>query len=183
MDARCDRHHGVGDLNQLMKGYSDVKDLKTRFVTGLVLVFSCCVYGCSGDSDAPVENLVSGSGTIKLDGEPAANVRIRLTPINETISVGGAWAVTNDDGTFKLTHWTDEEGIGPGSYLISFSRLLKPDGTPLGDNDSPALVQARETIANAWSNPEPDQMSASMRRVDIPESGKADIDFMITAAE
>ncbi len=160
-----------------------MKDLKFRCVAGLVLVFSCCLYGCSGAPETPVEKLVSGSGTIKLDGDPAANVRIRLTPINETKSVGGAWAVTKDDGSFKLTHWTNEEGIGPGSYLISFSRLLKPDGTPLGDNDSPALVQAKETIDTAWSNPEPDQMSALMRRVDIPESGKADIDFTITAAE
>lgn len=160
-----------------------MKDLPQRFVTSVVFVLSCNLYGCSGAPEAPVEKLVSGSGTIRIDGDPAANVRIRLTPINETKSVGGAWAVTKDDGTFKLTHWTNEEGIGPGSYLISFSRLLKPDGTPLGDNDSPALVQAKETIATAWSNPEPDQMSAVMRRVDISESGKVDIDFMITAAE
>ena len=66
---------------------------------------------------------------------------------------------------------------------LLFSRLLKPDGTPLGETDSPALVQAKETIAVQWSNPEPDQMTALMRRVDIPESGKSDIDFTITAAE
>lgn len=160
-----------------------MKDLRVRFFAGIVLVLSCCLQGCSGPPEAPVEKLVGGSGTVKIDGEPAANVRIRLTPINETKSVGGAWAVTKDDGSFKLTHWTNEEGIGPGSYLISFSRLLKPDGTPLGEKDSPALVQAKETIAVEWSNPEPDQMSALMRRVDIPDSGKSDIDFTITAAE
>ena len=158
-----------------------MKDLKLRCF--FALVFSCFFYGCSGAPEAPVEKLVSGAGTIKLDGAAAANVRIRLTPINETKSVGGAWAVTKDDGTFKLTHWTNAEGVGPCSYLVTFSRLLKPDGTPLGATDSPALVQPKETIAVEWSNPEPDQMSALMRRVDIPESGKADIDFMITAAE
>ncbi|HQX50916.1 MAG TPA: hypothetical protein PLR25_13465 [Planctomycetaceae bacterium] len=139
--------------------------------------------GCGeGVKEGPVEKLVSGSGCIKVDGEPAGAVRIRLTPINDTKSVGGSWAVTKDDGTFSLTHWTNEAGIAPGSYLITFSKLVKPDGSPLGEKDSPALVQAKETISTNWSNPEPDQMAIQARRVDIPEGGKQDIDFSITSA-
>jgi hypothetical protein len=41
------------------------------------------------------------------------------------------------------------------------------------------MVQAKETIAKNWSNPEPDQMAALTRRVDIPEGGKTDIAFEI----
>ncbi len=139
--------------------------------------------GCSGGQKAPVEKLVNGSGAVKVDGKPASGVRIRLTPINETKSVGGAWAVTKDDGSFSLTHWSNKEGIAPGSYLITFSKLVKPDGTPLGETDSPALVQAKELISAKWSNPEPEQMAAVMRRVDVPDSGKQDIEFSITSSK
>lgn len=139
--------------------------------------------GCSGGPKAPVEKLVGASGTIKLDGKPADAVRIRLTPINDTKSVGGAWAVTGNDGKFNLTHWTNAQGIAPGSYLITFSKLVKPDGSPLGQNDSPTLVNAKEIVAPRWSNPEPDQMAALSRRVDIPEGGKTDIEFSITSAK
>jgi hypothetical protein len=148
----------------------------------LVLVLLGLFSGCGGAPKPPEEQLVPASGTITLDGKPAAAVRIRLTPINETVSVGGAWAVTKEDGTFALTHWTDKPGIAAGSYLITFSKLVKPDGTPLGERDSPALVQARDVIAAQWSNPTPEPRFATMRRVDIPAGGKTDITFEITSA-
>lgn len=151
-----------------------------RSCTLLCLLSLALLAGCGGSVKPPVEKLVSGSGTIKVDGNPVGGVRIRLSPINDTKSVGGAWAVTKDDGTFTLTHWSGKEGVTPGSYLVTFSKYVKPDGSPLGEKDSPALVGAKELIAPQWSQPEPDQMAALARRVDIPASGKTDIDFLIT---
>ncbi|MDP1796360.1 MAG: hypothetical protein Q8K78_02715 [Planctomycetaceae bacterium] len=154
-----------------------------RFVGGIAsLMLVSLVSGCGGVK-APVEKLVNASGVIKLDGKPAEAVRIRFTPINETKTVGDAWAVTKEDGSFTVTHWSNKEGVTPGSYQITFSKLVKQDGTPLGANDSPALVQAKEVIAPQWSNPEPDQRIAVTRRVDIPESGKTDIQFSIASAK
>ena len=146
------------------------------------LLIFCLLPGCGSTVKGAVEKIVPASGSIKLDGSPAGGIRIRLTPINDTKSVGGAWAVTKDDGTFTVMHWTNKEGITPGSYLITFSRMLKPDGSPLGEKDSPMMVNAKETIATKWSSPEGDKMSAIMRRVDIPDSGKKDIDFKISSA-
>jgi hypothetical protein len=45
------------------------------------------------------------------------------------------------------------------------------------------MVQAKETIAKNWSNPEPDQMASLTRRVDIPEGGKTDIEFTISTGK
>ena len=59
---------------------------------------------------------------------------------------------------------------------------MKPDGSPLGDGDSPAMVNAKEMIAPMWSKPDAEKMAAIMRRVDIPESGKKDIEFKISSA-
>lgn len=158
-----------------------LQSLSTIFVISLIAMTS--LTGCEETIEAPVEKLVGASGTIKVDGKPLGAVRIRLTPINETKSVGGAWAVTKDDGTFSLTHWTNEAGIAPGSYLITFSRLVKPDGSPLGEMDSPAMVQAKETIAKNWSNPEPDNIAILPRTVDVPEGGRTDIDFTIATSK
>jgi hypothetical protein len=132
---------------------------------------------------APNEKLVPASGAVKLDGKPVEGVRIRLTPFNDTTkTVGGAWAVTESDGTFDVMHWTNQKGIVPGSYQITFSKMLKPDGTPLGDTDSPALVNAKEVIAPQWSTAVVEQRIAMTRRVDIPESGKDNIEFSITSS-
>ncbi|MEX2287438.1 MAG: hypothetical protein WD648_10135 [Planctomycetaceae bacterium] len=150
--------------------------------TLLLLVLLCLLPGCGGTAKAPVEELVPASGEIQLDGKPAGGVFIRLLPIGETTkTVGGAWAVTKDDGTFTVTHWSGKEGITPGSYQITFSKLVKPDGSPLGENDSPMMVNAKETIAPRWSTPEADKLSVR-RRVDIPKEGKDDIKFSITSA-
>lgn len=148
----------------------------------LALATSCFLSGCGGAAKAPVEKLVPASGTVKLDGKPAGSVRIRFVPINDTKSVGGAWAVTKDDGTFTVMHWSNKEGISPGSYQVTLSKLVKPDGSPLGAKDSPALVNAKDVIDKKWSNPDPDKMAALARRVDIPEAGKKDIDFTVTSA-
>lgn len=164
----------------LIKGVTVVTFNYRGSCTALCLISLTFLAGCGGGVKPPVEKLVSGSGTIKVDGNPVGGVRIRLAPINDTKSVGGAWAVTKEDGTFTLTHWSGKEGVTPGSYLVTFSKYVKPDGSPLGEKDSPALVGAKELIAPQWSNPQPEQMAALARRVDIPDSGKADIDFSIT---
>jgi hypothetical protein len=147
-----------------------------------VLLALVLVPGCGGTVKGAVEKLVPASGTIKLDGKPAAGIRVRLLPIGDTKSVGGAWAVTDDSGKFTVMHWTNKVGIGPGAYQITCSRMLKPDGTPLGVNESPAMVNAKETIAAKWSTPDVDRMAEMMRRIDIPEGGKTDIEFLITSA-
>lgn len=160
-----------------------MKALRLGSCAVLTLYAAGFISGCSGGAKAPLEKLVNAAGAIKMDGKPVEGVRIRLTPINETKSVGGAWAVTKDDGTFSLTHWTDKQGVAPGSYLVTFSKMVKPDGTPLGETDSPAMVQAKELVATKWSNPEPEKMAALARRIDIPDGGKSDIEFSITSAK
>lgn len=157
--------------------------LKDFLLPKLGLIASMFACGCGGSAKVPNEKLVPASGAIKLDGKPVAGVRIRLTPFNDTTkTVGGAWALTDDQGAFDVMHWTNKKGIVPGSYQITFSKMLKPDGTPLGDKDSPAMVNAKEVIAPQWSTPVVDQRLAVTRRVDIPESGKDNIEFAITSS-
>ena len=153
-------------------------------LAGWMLISVAGFSGCGAGVQAPPEEfLVSAGGKVLVDGKPAGGIRIRLNPINDTKSVGGAWAVTKEDGTFNVMHWTNKEGIAAGSYMATFSKYVKPDGSPLGENESPAMVNAKELIAPTWSSPTPDRMAETMRRVDIPEGGKSDLEFKITGSK
>lgn len=140
--------------------------------------------GCGGSAaKPPEEKIVPASGVVQLDGKPAAGIRLRLTPASDgPKTVGGAYAITKDDGKFTVIHWSNKEGVVPGAYVVTFSKMVKPDGSPLGENDSPAMVNARETIAPAWADVNGDRNSAASRRLEIPASGKTDIQFSITSA-
>ena len=159
-----------------------MRNIERSIFSILSLLVLCLLPGCGGSVKGAVEKIVPASGTVKLDGRPTGGIRIRLTPINETKSVGGAWAVTDDDGSFTVMHWSNKPGITPGSYQITFSKLVNPDGSPLADGDSPMMVDAKELIAPLWSQPDAEKMAAVMRRVDIPESGKKDLEFKISSA-
>ena len=150
-----------------------MRNIERSIFSILSLLVLCLLPGCGGSVKGAVEKIVPASGTVKLDGRPTGGIRIRLTPINETKSVGGAWAVM---------HWSNKPGITPGSYQITFSKLVNPDGSPLADGDSPMMVDAKELIAPLWSKPDAEKMAAVMRRVDIPESGKNDLEFKISSA-
>lgn len=159
--------------------------LKRDFSSLLSFLLLFQLVGCGrGVPKPPVEKLVPAAGVIQLDGKPAAGVQIRLTPFGDgsAKTVGGAYATTGEDGKFKVTHWSNKEGITPGAYLIAFSKMVKPDGSPLGAKDSPAMVNAKETIAPAWSSMEVERQERTARRVEIPETGKTDIQFSITSA-
>ena len=90
------------------------------------LTVMCLAPGCGGSVKTPNEKLVAAAGVIKLDGKPADGVRVRFTPYNDsTKTVGGAWAVTDSDGAFDVIHWTNKKGIVPGSYLLTFSKMMQ----------------------------------------------------------
>lgn len=143
------------------------------------------VIGCGGAPPRPVEALVPAGGTIELDGKPAAGVQIRLMPFGgdgSAKSIGTSYATTGEDGKFKVIHWSNKEGISPGAYLITFSKMVKPDGSPVPPNESPAMVNAKESIAPVWSSLEVEGHLRQARRVEIPAAGKTDIKFSITSA-
>ena len=149
------------------------------------LVTLCLIVGCGGGvSKAPEEKLVQASGVVQVDGKPAVGVRIRLTPMisDGAKTVGGAWAITGNDGSFKFIHWTNKDGVVPGDYLATFSRMVKPDGSPLGEKESPIMVNAKETIAPKWSSLEVDRQTVEARRLVVPAAGKTDIQFSIKSA-
>jgi len=137
---------------------------------------TACI-GCGGAS-GPHEKLVEASGLVKLDGKPTSGIRLSFLPTASTKAVGGCWAITDDDGHFTVMHLSNKEGIPPGQYDVLFSRRVKPDGTPLGETDSPTMVQSEETISKMYSDP---AKIGLHNKVDITEKGATSLDFALSS--
>lgn len=152
------------------------RNISNRCLTTLVL--TVCI-GCGGSS-GPAEKLVEASGMVKLDGKPTPGIRLSFLPNAGTKAVGGCWAVTDDDGHFSVVHLSNKEGIPPGKYDVLFSLRVKPDGTPLGENDSPTMVQSQETISKMYSDP---AKIGLHNKVDIPEKGATSLDFALSSVK
>lgn len=111
--------------------------MKTRSIAnwataGLATVLIC---GCSGGTAGVPEitNLVPLSGIVELDNKPLAHATITFHP-KTTAGFHGATGVTDETGKYELE--TDvgngkiKKGAIPGTYNITVTKLVKPDGTP-----------------------------------------------------
>ena len=143
----------------------------------LCLVFSFLI-GCGG-TGAIQEKLVPASGMVQLDGKPTEGVTLTFLPIAATKSAGGNWATTDKDGKYKVMTASNKEGIPPGQYQVLLSLKVKADGSPLGKNESPTMVQSRELIAPMYSDP---GKLGLHNKIDVPEKGANNLDFKVTSA-
>jgi hypothetical protein len=153
-----------------------------RGYTPLILLLGLqtfAVVGCGGTT-VKAEKLVAASGNLMLDGRPMEGVRLFFQPLEGTKSAGGCSAITDQNGSFKVTHWSNKEGCPPGKYQVLISRKLKDDGTPLAGNESPTMVRATETISKMYSDP---AKSGTHNTVEIPDKGTTSLDFKISSIQ
>lgn len=123
--------------------------------------------GCGGGSTVP--KLAPVTGTVSIDGKPAAGVTVAFNPTGSTKSTGGM-GVTGPDGKYQVVHRSGEAGIEPGSYAVTFSRMMQADGSPLPAGTSPLDVDAQETIPDQFRDPAKSSHKAEVK----PEGGTFD---------
>ena len=92
------------------------------------------ILGCGSGVKVPKwPEPIKASGTVTYEDKPLTDAVVTFTPIGTTEGQG-AIGNTDDAGKYELkTRWVDGKtryGIIPGNYRISFSRMIKPDGTP-----------------------------------------------------
>lgn len=131
--------------------------VRTAALLGVLLL----VAGCRTSS--PVE-VVPVRGVVRLKHQPLANAVVTFIPIHETPGQGGQ-AVTNSAGEFQVAGHQGEPGLKPGQYRVAVSKLLRADGTefPFDSPVSPMDADARESIADAYSDPAATQLSADVQ--------------------
>jgi hypothetical protein len=106
-------------------------------------------------------------------------IRLTFHPTGENKAVGGCWAITDSQGRFKVMHLSNKEGIPAGSYHVTFSRFVKPDGSVLPLGESPTMTSSSESVAPNWSDV---SMAHLHNKIDIPEKGSTGLDFNISTA-
>ncbi|MCC9606511.1 carboxypeptidase-like regulatory domain-containing protein [Blastopirellula sp. JC732] len=110
-----------------------------------VLVFAGLVaaaVGCGGS-----ESKMGGvSGTVTLDGKPAADLQVTFTPQKGRPSSG----VTDAEGKYELFYIRDQRGAEPGSHVVSITTVAKssPDpGPPQFVEKVPSKYNVKTTLS------------------------------------
>jgi hypothetical protein len=128
-----------------------------------LLLGALCVtsLGCSktyqGGKLAPV------SGTVTLDGKPAAEIMVLFTPTVETAGQGGMGA-TDASGKYELKTRGEFTGVVPGQYKVTCLKYVMPDGSPIpNDPDfSMATSGAKQVLPAKYSDSEQTVLSATV---------------------
>jgi hypothetical protein len=115
--------------------------------------FIGCIALLMGCQNAAGPGLVPVTGTVHLDGKPLAHALVTFIPDGDTRGVGSE-AVTNESGEFKLRSRRSGDGAVAGTYRVTISKRLMPDGSePVGeDKNSPITSAARETLPATYSS-------------------------------
>lgn len=112
----------------------------------LLLPTLLTLVGCGGGNSHEVpDTLVPLSGQVLLDGVPVDGVAINFIPEGKTDGTG-AYAVTDTTGKFQARHYSDAEGVPPGTYRVTFSRMRLPTGEPIPAGLDAADIGAVETL-------------------------------------
>ena len=106
--------------------------------------------GC-GDSD-----LTSVTGTVTVDGQPAAGHRLEFAP--SSLELGAGRAIVDEEGKYELVTSRTIKGVKPGLYRVSVLgpvELAIRDGErpPAGAVRIPAKYHGRKTTLSADVKP------------------------------
>jgi hypothetical protein len=112
--------------------------------------------GCSGRSSS--DGTLPISGTVTLDGKPAALTIITFWSTQEGAEAAGVDRTTSDDsGKFTLGEEGNEKqkgvGLAPGEYKVTLSRTVDRSGKPViegGKATEP--VTATETFPDGYQD-------------------------------
>jgi hypothetical protein len=105
-----------------------LKSVPTEIGLAMVLVVSTCISGC-GNGRLPTYH--AGGRVIFPDGSPLQGANIEFAPRGGTIKTS-ARAVTEADGTFRLSTFGNGDGALAGLYRVSLipaRRRGEPGGT------------------------------------------------------
>ena len=124
------------------------------------------IAGCSDDAPAAVE-VHPVSGTVNVDGQPAAHVTVTFFPADGGGVAEGALGNTDASGKFNLRTTDGREGAPAGKYRVLFTKVVKPDGTPPAPDEMAADVGAENVLPDVYNSPTDTPIGA-----DVPAGGK-----------
>jgi hypothetical protein len=135
----------------------------------------CLVFLVGCQKRASDAGLVPVGGTVRLDGKPLAKATVTFIPQGATRGFGSE-AVTNEAGEFKLKSRRAGDGAVAGTYKVTISKRLMPDGSePVFDNKTSEIDSpAKETLPLTYSTREKTMLTAT-----VPEGGTSTLEFAL----
>ena len=106
--------------------------------------------GCGRSSGPPNAQSVPVKGVVALDGKPLAGADVVFMTSGMPPIVLAA--TTKEDGGYQLQSVRPGGGELAGSYKVTISRMVKPDGSALGPDETPANVGAIEQLPAKYSS-------------------------------
>lgn len=100
----------------------------------MAVVFAFLSVLTVGCSDGGVDS-VAVSGKVTLNGSPLEGVSVRFNP-----EAGGdgqfSQGITDSQGNYVLKDRRGREGVAPGKYAVTFSKLVRPDGSAITEESA-----------------------------------------------
>lgn len=119
----------------------------------LVTLMLGMITGCGGNSAEVPEELIPVSGKVTLDGKPTSHITVLFNPAKNTAGTGG-YGVTDGEGKYALVHRSNQPGIEAGEYIVTFSKVGLPDGSPIPEGKNAADVGAIQLLPDKYTNPD-----------------------------
>ncbi|TWT61744.1 carboxypeptidase regulatory-like domain-containing protein [Rubinisphaera italica] len=146
-------------------------------IAALICLMVLTAAGCGGENSSNTpELLIPVTGTVLLDGEPLGGTAVKFLPYGETKGKGG-FAITDAAGKFNAQDYSMAEGIEPGVYNVTFSKIAQPDGSPIPEGQSAADVGALEILPTHLTSINPDNMKYML----TVESEPISIDYELSS--
>ncbi|HWB08847.1 MAG TPA: carboxypeptidase-like regulatory domain-containing protein [Pirellulales bacterium] len=98
-------------------------------------------------------------GTVTLDGKPLADAGVVFISESPPAAFSGK---TNEAGLYELQAIKGGNTAVQGLYKVTISRLVKPDGTPLGPDEAPMNAGAVEQIPAKYARGDLTTLSAEV---------------------
>lgn len=143
--------------------------MKTWCLLSLVCLVSV---GCAKRSGPPGLATVPVTGTVTLDGSPLVGADVAFLPDDSPTFFAGH---TGADGSYQLQCLKGREAALKGHCKVTVSRLVKPDGSPLSGDETPASVGATEQLPEKYA-----QMDMTTLSADVTDGG-GKFDFPLTS--
>ena len=80
----------------------------------------CFFAGCR---QGGLPGLVPGKGQVFYNGQPLAGASVTLTPVTPASTQRGAFGITDDTGHFVLMTLNPNDGVAPGDYIVTVSKM------------------------------------------------------------
>ena len=144
--------------------------------TWICVISLLTVAGCGGGRSSDQPDIVPVTGTVTLDGEPAASVGVMFFPTGATPGTT-YYANTDDSGHYELLAGGGGKGAPAGEYKVTCSKYVNPDGSPFTSDtgESPEMLGAKESLPPKYSDQSKTELKAT-----VPAGGGT-VDFAITS--